>query len=41
MQHLHAEFPHYRWDSNKGYGTKNHRDAIEKHGLCKYPPEKL
>ena len=36
MQRLHAEFPHYRWDSNKGYGTREHRDAIEKHGLCKY-----
>ena len=36
MQQLHTEFPHYRWDSNKGYGTKDHRDAIEKHGLCKY-----
>jgi ribonuclease HII len=36
MQQLHTEFPHYRWDSNKGYGTKDHRDAIEKYGLCKY-----
>ena len=36
MQGLHMEFPHYRWDSNKGYGTKEHRDAIGKFGLCKY-----
>ena len=36
MQGLHHEFPYYRWDSNKGYGTKEHRDAIEKFGLCKY-----
>ena len=36
MQGLHLEFPHYRWDSNKGYGTKEHRDAIERFGLCKY-----
>jgi len=36
MQGLHQEFPCYRWDSNKGYGTKEHRDAIEKFGLCKY-----
>jgi ribonuclease HII len=36
MQELHTEFPHYRWDSNKGYGTRQHRDAIEKFGLCKY-----
>ena len=36
MQRLHMEFPRYRWDNNKGYGTKEHRDAIEKFGLCKY-----
>jgi ribonuclease HII len=36
MRQLHIEFPQYRWESNKGYGTKEHRDAIEKHGLCKY-----
>ncbi|HEX9514339.1 MAG TPA: ribonuclease HII [Puia sp.] len=36
MQRLHIEFPHYRWDSNKGYGTAAHRAAIERFGLCKY-----
>jgi ribonuclease HII len=36
MRGLHHEFPHYRWDSNKGYGTAEHRDAISKFGLCKY-----
>ncbi len=36
MQSLHQEFPHYGWDTNKGYGTEQHRKAIEKHGLCKY-----
>lgn len=36
MQQLHAEFPYYAWDTNKGYGTKEHRDAIEQFGLCKY-----
>jgi ribonuclease HII len=36
MQQLHQEFPHYGWDKNKGYGTLEHRSAIEKHGLCKY-----
>lgn len=36
MQQLHEEFPHYGWDRNKGYGTIEHRTAIEKHGLCKY-----
>ena len=34
MRQLHNQFPHYRWDSNKGYGTREHRDAIEQHGLC-------
>lgn len=36
MRQLHKEFPHYGWDKNKGYGTAEHRSAIEKHGLCKY-----
>lgn len=36
MRQLHEEFPHYCWHSNKGYGTREHRDAIEKFGLCKY-----
>lgn len=33
---LHEEFPQYGWDKNKGYGTAEHRNAIETHGLCKY-----
>lgn len=36
MKKIHAEFPHYAWNSNKGYGTATHRDAIEIHGQCKY-----
>jgi ribonuclease HII len=36
MDILHEEFPIYGWKKNKGYGTKEHRDAIEKHGPCKY-----
>jgi len=36
MQQLHREFPHYGWDTNKGYGTVAHRMAIDTHGLCKY-----
>jgi ribonuclease HII len=36
MRELHREFPHYCWESNKGYGTKEHRDAISAFGLCKY-----
>jgi ribonuclease HII len=36
MKQLHKEFPHYNWKSNKGYGTMEHRTAIQTHGLCKY-----
>jgi ribonuclease HII len=36
MKQLHKEFPHYNWRQNKGYGTLEHRKAIEDHGLCKY-----
>jgi ribonuclease HII len=36
MKQLHKEFPHYNWEKNKGYGTEEHRNAIEIHGLCKY-----
>lgn len=34
MMKLHESHPHYNWNSNKGYGTKSHRDAIKKWGLC-------
>jgi len=36
MRELHEEFPYYNWAQNKGYGTPEHRRAIEEHGLCKY-----
>ncbi|MBS1918041.1 MAG: ribonuclease HII [Bacteroidetes bacterium] len=36
MRKLHEEFPQYKWSSNKGYGTAEHRKAIEEFGLCKY-----
>lgn len=36
MQRLHDEFPIYGWDSNKGYPTVKHREAIEKYGISKY-----
>jgi ribonuclease HII len=36
MRRLHEEFPHYKWGNNKGYGTAEHRNAIEEFGLCKY-----
>jgi ribonuclease HII len=36
MKQLHNEFPQYNWKQNKGYGTEEHRNAIEIHGLCKF-----
>ena len=36
MQKLHKKHTVYNWYSNKGYGTPDHRAAIESHGLCKY-----
>ena len=36
MQRLHAEFPTYAWNTNKGYATLEHRKAIEVQGPNKY-----
>lgn len=36
MTRLHEEFPMYNWAKNAGYLTKEHLDAIDKYGLCKY-----
>lgn len=36
MEQLHEEFPMYNWKKNKGYPTKEHRDAIREFGPCKY-----
>lgn len=36
MKRLHKEFPHFNWQQNKGYPTKEHREAIRKFGSCKY-----
>ena len=36
MRQLHEEYPYYHWKSNKGYGTREHREAIRQYGLCKY-----
>ncbi len=36
MQKLHEEFPMYNWAKNAGYLTKEHIEAIDKYGLCKY-----
>lgn len=34
MQKLHEKYPEYDFYQNKGYGTKKHREAIKKFGLC-------
>lgn len=34
MLKLHKEYSHYNWQQNKGYATKEHREAIIKHGIC-------
>lgn len=36
MQNYHEEFPQYNWRKNKGYPTKEHRDAIKEFGATKY-----
>lgn len=36
MQQLHQQYPDYCWNRNMGYGTAEHRAAIEIHGLCEY-----
>jgi ribonuclease HII len=36
MLRLHGEFPAYGWQKNKGYPTREHRDAIRANGPCPY-----
>lgn len=36
MNMIHEEYPMYNWKQNKGYPTKEHRDAIKKYGITKY-----
>ncbi len=36
MNIIHEEFPMYNWKQNKGYPTKEHREAIKKYGITKY-----
>ncbi len=36
MNRIHEEFPMYNWKQNKGYPTKEHREAIRKYGTTKY-----
>ena len=36
MTVLHHEWSNYAWDKNKGYPTRAHREAIEKHGVTNH-----
>ncbi|QES90513.1 ribonuclease HII [Rhizosphaericola mali] len=36
MKNLDIEFPMYNWKKNKGYGTLDHRKAIEQFGITSY-----
>ena len=36
MRKIHLEFPMYNWKQNKGYATREHREAIMKYGTTKY-----
>jgi len=34
MQAAAQNWPHYGWDCNMGYGTREHLDALQRHGPC-------
>jgi len=36
MEKIHQEFPMYNWKQNKGYPTKQHRNAIREFGITTY-----
>lgn len=36
MKELHKKFPRYNWASNKGYATKEHQVALDKHGPSRF-----
>ena len=36
MDKIDRDFPMYKWAKNKGYPTKDHRDAIAEHGPCEH-----
>jgi len=36
MEKIHEEFPMYNWKQNKGYPTKEHREAIMQFGVTPY-----
>lgn len=36
MMHIADEYPVYNWKQNKGYPTREHREAVLRHGLSPY-----
>lgn len=36
MKQYAKEFPEYNWNENVGYGTMDHKCAIQKYGICNY-----
>ncbi|WP_212000761.1 ribonuclease HII [Chitinophaga sp. HK235] len=36
MQQLHQEYPHFGWNENKGYPTRQHREALREFGESPY-----
>ena len=36
MKELHRKFPKYNWASNKGYATREHQEALDQYGPCKF-----
>ncbi len=34
LEEQHQQYPYYGWNTNKGYPTKKHREAIKEHGPC-------
>lgn len=36
MKNLHARFPVYNWQQNKGYPTLEHREKIRQHGITDF-----
>ena len=41
MIELDGKYPYYCWKKNKGYGTSEHRKALEMYGPCKYHRKSL
>ena len=36
MKELHHKFPRYNWAKNKGYATREHQEALDQYGPCRY-----